>query len=80
MLIKSLTENICYLLCDGYRLITHLWLLKCCKIKNPYNMKIYFHKIKITFDSMKYIFITSLFFRDIKIYCYSIKKSLYPIK
>ena len=39
-----------------------LWLLKCCKNKNSYDMKIYFHSIKITLYLIKYIFITLTFF------------------
>ena len=57
-----------------------LWLLKCCKNKNSYNMKLYFHSIKITLYLIKYIFIISSFFQDIKIYFYSIKINLYSIK
>ena len=39
-----------------------LWLLKCCKNKNSYDMKIYFHSIKTTLYLIKYIFIISPFF------------------
>ena len=39
-----------------------LWLLKCCKNKNSYDMKIYFHSIKITLYLIKYIFIILTFF------------------
>ena len=28
--------------------LIRLWLLKCCKNKNSYDMKIYFHSIKVT--------------------------------
>ena len=40
----------------------NLWLLKCCKNKNSYDNKIYFHSIKITLYLMKHIFIISTFF------------------
>ena len=39
-----------------------LWLLKCWKNKNSYHMKMYFHLIKITLYSIKFIFIISTFF------------------
>ena len=40
----------------------HLWLLKCCKSKNLYDIMTYFYSININLCSMKYIFIISLFF------------------
>ena len=40
----------------------HLWLLKCCKSKNLYDIITYFYSININLCSMKYIFIISLFF------------------
>ena len=57
-----------------------LWLLKCCKNKNSYDTKIYFHSIKITLYLIKYIFIISPFFHDIKIYFHSVKINLYSIR
>ena len=36
-----------------------VWLLKCCKNKNSYDIKIYFLPIKIVLYLIKYIFITS---------------------
>ena len=57
-----------------------LWLLKCCKNKNSYDMKIYFHSIKITLYLIKYIFTTLTFFYDMKIYFHSIKTNLYSTK
>ena len=56
-----------------------LWLLKCCKSKNLYDIIIYFYSIKINLYSMKCIFIISLFY-DIKMYFYSIKIDLYSRK
>ena len=79
MLIKSLIENICYLRWDGYRLITCLWFWNVAKIKIHIIWKRYFYTIKITLFSIKYIFITSLFFIISK-YFYSVKVSLYPIR
>ena len=55
-------------------------MLKCCKNKNSYDMKIYFHSIKTTLYLIKYIFIISPFFHDIKIYFYSVKTNFYSIK
>ena len=57
-----------------------LWLLKCCKNNNSYDMKIYFHSIKITLYLIKYIFMISPFFHDIQIYFNSIKKKLHSIE
>ena len=37
------------------------WLLKCCKNKSSYDMKIYFHSIKIILYLIKHIFIISPF-------------------
>ena len=36
-------------------------MLKCCKNKNSYDMKIYFHSVKVTLYLIKHIFIISLF-------------------
>ena len=61
----------------------HLWLLKCCKSKNLYDIITYFYSININLCSMKYIFIISLFFfffHDIKICFYTIKIDLYSMK
>ena len=58
----------------------HLWLLKCCKNKNLYDMKIYFYLIKINLYSIKYIFIISTFFDDVKIYFYLIKIILCSVR
>ena len=44
------------------RLETILWLLKCCKNKNSYDVKIYFHSIKIILYLIKHIFIISPLF------------------
>ena len=41
---------------------TILWLLKCCKNKNSYDVKIYFHSIKIILYLIKHIFIISPLF------------------
>ena len=57
-----------------------LWLLKCCKNKTSYDMKIYVHSIKIILYLIKHIFIISPFFHDIKIYFHSIKTNMYSIK
>ena len=57
-----------------------VWLLKCCRNKNSYDMKIYFHSIKIILYSIKYIFIISLFSHDTKIYFYSVKINLYSVR
>ena len=50
------------------------------KNKNSYDMKIYFHSIKIILYLIKHIFIISPIFDDIKIYFYSSKTNLYSIK
>ena len=55
------------------------WLLKCCKNKNSYDMKIYFHSIKIILYLIKHISIISPFFMISK-YFHSIKTNLYSIK
>ena len=57
-----------------------IWLLICCKNKNSYDMKMYFHSIKIILYLIKHIFVISLFFHDIKIYFHSIKTNLNSIK
>ena len=59
---------------------SRLWLLKCCKNKNSYDMKIYFHLMKIILYLIKYILIISPFFHDNKKYFHSIKIILYLIK
>ena len=58
----------------------HLWLLKYCKNKNSYDMKIYFHSIKITLYLIKYIFIVSPFFSGYQIYFQSVKINLYSVR
>ena len=55
-------------------------LLKCCKNKNSYDRKIYFHSIKTNLYSIKYILIISPFFHDIKIYFHSVKINLYSVR
>ena len=44
-----------------------VWLLKCCKNKNSYDVKIYFHSIKIT------LYLKKIYFHYIKTNLYSIK-------
>ena len=61
-------------------LLHRLWLLKCCKNKNSYDMKIYFHSVKTNLYSIKYIFIMSPFFYDVNIYFHSVKINLYSIR
>ena len=62
-------------------LIISVWLLKFCKNINSYDMKIYFHSIKITLYLIKYIFIiSSFFFHDIKICFNSVKINLYSVR
>ena len=55
-------------------------MLKCCKNKHLYDMKIYSHSNKITLYLIKYILIVSAFFHNMKIYFYSIKINLNSIK
>ena len=61
-------------------LLHRLWLLKCCKNKNSYGMKNYFHSVKTNLYSIKYIFIMSPFFYDVNIYFHSVKINLYSIR
>ena len=75
--------------------VSWLWLLKCCKIKNSYDMKKYFHHYIIFFSWCQNIFLFNqnksvfkkiyfhyikFFFHDIKINFFSIIINLYSIK
>ena len=57
-----------------------VWLLKCCKNKNSYDIKIYFLPIKIVLYLIKYIFITHLLFHEIKIYFHWVKINFYAVR